>query len=56
MLTDQYRMFAELNTLVSNMYYNGRLRTAKADPEDELVVHPGNGLAEKEHKWVFAVQ
>jgi hypothetical protein len=48
LLADQYRMFAELNAVVSNMYYDGRLRTAKADPAGELAVHLGTGLAEKE--------
>ena len=49
LLIEQYRMFAELNTLVSNVFYDGLLRTAKADPEGELVVHLlGTGVAEKE--------
>jgi len=48
MLTAQYRMFDDLNTLISNMYYQGRLHTAKADSAGELKVHLVKGIAEKE--------
>ncbi|MDA9633401.1 AAA domain-containing protein [bacterium] len=48
LLIEQYRMFAELNRLVSNVFYDGLLRTAKVDPKGELVVHRETGVAEKE--------
>jgi superfamily I DNA and/or RNA helicase len=50
MLTTQYRMFEQLSSLISILYYNGRLSTGKLDALGELCVHPVAGTAEAEER------